>query len=204
MLLPQERYIDILRKYEMEFKLKSSDLKSKEQDIEEVIKYCNNIDVLIAKIEVIVISTEKLRSQISSTMESYFKIVNEVSNFEKEQLIESVEWDPKKLIIAKDPYQDQITQMGENANMWASPFTYLDLWAKEEKYELASIKSAYNSIKHLQNKREEYEGKLAKLKESHEKLKKGQLTLQGIISTVMQKSKSKSMEESATEIKEVW
>ena len=192
-----------MKKYEASFKILTLDSKTQEQDIEEMNNYFKNIDTLILKVDSIVNNAIKFKENITNAMQSYHQIITQLGNYEKEQLIEYVDWNPKQLFIAKDAYQDSITQFGENIGKWAGPFRLLELWSKEEKHDLIAFKETFDSIKQLQVKRDDCTKKLEKLHQYHEKLRKGEFTFSGIIGKVSQKSQGQVLEESSIEIKSV-
>ena len=198
--LQSERPTDILTKYKVEFKIKEdNDLFVKGVSLlGSISSYCDNLEKLIGRVDEIVSLNEKFKGNLFDTVDSYVKLLTNINNFEKEQIIESNSVERQKAVFAKDPYLSMIMQIRENAGNFIAPFKFLEFWSKEEKYELTALKKCYIGISDLLIKKKELLKKISNERDIIDKLNKGEFTfsLLGIINSVRNVPKEKSIEES--------
>ena len=132
-------------------------------------------------------------------------MLNDLSNFEKVQVLEGVNYDTKKLLLAREPYPEMLKSLYKTLDQMVSPFRYLDFWAKEEQNEITTLRGVYKGLQELIKFKNDLIAKIIKDKEELAKLQEGKITMKKVVDSIgslFQKPKEKQIEDFNAHVKQ--
>jgi hypothetical protein len=132
-------------------------------------------------------------------------LLNDLSNFEKVQVLEPQNKHTKKLLLAREPYPEMLKSLYKSLDQMVSPFRYLDFWAKEEQNEITTLRGVYKGLQEMIKYKSDLIAKIIKDKEDLAKIQQGKLTMKKVVDSIgslFQKPKEKQIEDFNAHIKQ--
>eukprot|EP00824_Muranothrix_gubernata_P000723 TRINITY_DN1083_c0_g1_i1.p1 TRINITY_DN1083_c0_g1~~TRINITY_DN1083_c0_g1_i1.p1 ORF type:complete len:438 (-),score=49.59 TRINITY_DN1083_c0_g1_i1:25-1338(-) len=187
--LPKQVPEDILLKYGNQFKLDINSVdKNNMEDIGPLLDTVKNLPPVINLLKnMLTTSMNCKRIQLQGGTQ-YAQLTSQLSQYETLNVIEYAEHDESKLILAKPPNDSTVQNLSESTPDLIKPFEDVELWVKEELYEVKAIKEAVSSLQAFIKEKEKVVTKLHSAEATLSKLQQGKSTFKTMFSSKKKES----------------